>query len=56
MKDIEHDLHIWAKPATERCSALFTVSQGRTTICVDLILDEALERIADHMRDMVGES
>lgn len=55
MKDSEQDLHVWAKPATKDMTALFTVSVGKQSICVDVPIDAATDHIRAHLQEMVGE-
>lgn len=55
MKTKDIDLHVFAKPADANCVALFTVSQGRRSVCIDLPLEDALRYIANELREAVGE-
>jgi hypothetical protein len=35
-RGIEFDIHVWAKPASELRSGLYTVSVGRQALCIDM--------------------
>jgi hypothetical protein len=60
-KDVEFDLHTWLKPEDANIVALATVSFGNTpglgrrTICIDLPLDQAAERIREEMEDALSD-
>jgi len=46
---VEQDWHVWKKPETDYMEALYTISEGQHSICVDLTLDDALGYIREHL-------
>lgn len=50
-RDREFDLHIWAKPENKNMAALYTVSRGRSAICIDMPIDEAIDFIRQELEE-----
>jgi hypothetical protein len=47
----EIDIHVWAKPQDETVVALFTLSIGKRSLCVDAPLDEAVDSLRSALED-----
>lgn len=50
-KDPEFDLHVWKKPESANCEALYTVSLERHSICVDAPIGKALDAMREWLEN-----
>jgi hypothetical protein len=53
-RDVEFDLHVWAKPENKSMVAVYTVSVGKHAVCIDFPIDRALACIREELEDRLA--